>query len=174
MLIAYCMCQAICSLMDRRTAPRRTHSRKPSEPNINRNTNWLNSKGAWAWYFGLILTTWAIISAFVDPGLAWTYVHLLHGCVTYYCLHWSKGSPIQEDQGVYDDLTFWEQLDNEQYSTATRKMFAVTPVVLFFLASHSSDYRKQPLALNLIAVAVLLVAKFPQMHKVRILGINRY
>ena len=77
-------------------------------------------------------------------------------------------------QGMYDDLTFWEQLDNETYSTAARKVLAVVPVVLFLLASHSSDYRQQPLALNLIAVVVLLVAKFPQMHRVRILGINKY
>jgi ORMDL family len=150
------------------------HSRKPSEPNLNMNTNWVNSKGTWAWYIGLILVTWAGISAFVDPGLAWTYVHLVHGCITYYCFHWTKGSPIQADQGMYDHLTFWEQLDNETYSTNARKVLAVIPVVLFLLATHSSDYRQQPLALNLIAVTVLLVAKFPQMHKVRILGINKY
>jgi hypothetical protein len=150
------------------------HVRAVSEVNMNRNTNWLSSKGAWAWYFGLILTVWAITSAFVDPGLAWTYTHLIHGCITFYFLHWMKGSPMQDDQGMYDHLTFWEQLDNEVYSTATRKMFAVTPVVLFLLASHSSEYHRQPLALNLLAVAVLLIAKFPQMHTVRILGINRY
>jgi ORMDL family len=154
--------------------PRAKHVRKPSEPNLNKNTNWLNSKGAWAWYISLILTSWAVVSAFVDPGMAWTYVHLLHSTVSYYCLHWMKGSPIQEDQGIYDHLTFWEQLDNEQYSTATRKMFAVIPVALFLLATHSSDYRRQPLALNLIAVVVLLVAKFPQLHKVRFFGINKY
>lgn len=153
---------------------KRCHLRTVSEVNMNRNTNWLSFKGAWAWYFGLILTVWAIASAFVDPGLAWTYTHLIHGCITFYCLHWMKGSPLQEDQGMYDHLTFWEQLDAEQYSTATRKMFAVTPVVLFLLASHSSEYHRQPLALNLMAVAVLLIAKFPQMHTVRILGINKY
>lgn len=150
------------------------HQRKPSEPNINKNTDWLNSKGVWAWYLGLIIIGWAVTSAFIDPGLAWTYVHLVHSGITYYCFHWTKGSPIQEDQGIYDHLTFWEQLDNELYSTTTRKILAVIPVVLFLLATHSSDYRQQPLALNLIAVTVLLIAKFPQMHKVRILGINKY
>jgi len=150
------------------------HRRLPSEVNPNKNTNWLSYKGAWVWYIALVLLAWIVTSAFVDPGLAWTYTHLLHAVVTFVCLHWMKGSPIQEDQGVYDHLTFWEQLDDERQYTNTRKMFTVVPLVLFLLATHSSDYRQQPLALNLIAVAVLLIAKFPQIHKVRIFGINKY
>lgn len=46
-----------------------------------------------------------------DAGLAWTYVHLAHGLITYYMFHWSKGTPfVEEDQGKYDLLTFWEQV----------------------------------------------------------------
>ena len=47
-------------------------------------------------------------------------------------------------------------------------------VVLFLLASHGTDYRRQPLGLNLIVLAVLVIAKLPALHKVRILGINKY
>ena len=39
--------------------------------------------------------------------------------------------------------------------------------------SHSVC-RRQPLGLNLIVLLVLVIAKFPSMHKVRIFGINRY
>lgn len=60
-------------------------------------------------------------------GLAWTYVHLLHGAVTYPLLHWNKGSPVQLDQGRYDGLTFWEQLDDGVQHTATRKFFTAVP-----------------------------------------------
>lgn len=31
-----------------------------------------------------------------------TYVHVAHGVITYYLLHWTKGSPIQSDQGKWD------------------------------------------------------------------------
>lgn len=31
-----------------------------------------------------------------------TYVHVGHGLITYYLLHWTKGSPIQSDQGKWD------------------------------------------------------------------------
>ena len=60
-------------------------------------------------------------------GLAWTYVHLLHGAVTYPLLHWNKGSPVQLDQGRYDGLTFWEQMDDGVQHTATRKFFTAVP-----------------------------------------------
>lgn len=38
----------------------------------------------------------------MDPGLAWTAVNLGHGVITYFLLHWNKGSPIQSDQGKWD------------------------------------------------------------------------
>jgi hypothetical protein len=143
--------------------------------NLNRNVNWLNYPGVWTWYIGCIVLAWFLASAWLDDiGLAWTYVHLVHGIATYYLLHWIKGTPFPEDQGKYEALTFWEQIDNGEYSTRNRKLFTAVPVILFLLATHGTDFRKQPLGLNLGTVVVLLVAKLPSMHKVRILGINRY
>lgn len=77
-------------------------------------------------------------------------------------------------QGKYDSLTFWEQLDDGVQNTNTRKFLTIVPVVLFLLATHGTDYRRQPLGLNLIVLLVLVIAKFPAMHKVRIFGINKY
>ena len=37
-----------------------------------------------------------------------------------------------------------------------------------------ANRRRQPLGLNLIVLLVLVIAKFPSMHKVRIFGINKY
>lgn len=146
-----------------------------STVNLNRNVNWLSYPGFWAFYIGLIVTSWLLISALVDDsGLAWTYVHLLHGAVTYYFLHWTKGSHVPEDQGKYDLLTFWEQIDNQTYATATRKFLTVVPVVLFIIATHATDFRKQPLGLNVAVVMLLVLAKLPALHKVRIFGINKY
>jgi hypothetical protein len=72
-----------------------------------------------------VTDAWA--RAWARQGLAWTYVHLLHGAVTYPLLHWNKGSPVQLDQGRYDGLTFWEQLDDGVQHTATRKFFTAVP-----------------------------------------------
>jgi len=146
----------------------------PAEVPVNKNTNWLDSKMAWGWYISLIVGTWLCLSVIMDGGKAWTYVHLIHGVVTFYLLHWNKGSPIEEDQGKWDSLTFWEQLDDGVQGTMTRKFFTVVPVILFLFATHGSDFRTQPLFLNLVMVVVLIVAKIPSMHRVRIFGINRY
>ena len=197
----------------------------PRSPNVsvNKNVEWINSRGAWTFYIALILLNWMVLSTVMNPGkskllhlfhlhcsiltigvckvndtriatsckicvvvpesllpyvllyatgLAWTYVHLIHGVLTYYLLHWHKGSPIDMDQGKYDKLTFWEQLDDGVQNTTNRKFFTAVPVVLFLLATHGSDYRRQPLGVNLAVVLVLVIAKFSGMHKVRLFGIG--
>lgn len=152
------------------------HRRVPSVVNINKNTEWLNQPAAWVWYVCSIILLWVIISVLLDDaGLAWTYVHLVHGATTYYLLHWTKGTPfVDADQGKYELLTFWEQLDSGMYATRNRKLFMLMPVVLFMLATHGTDFRKQPLGLNLAMVLLLTVAKLPALHKVRFFGINKY
>ena len=64
----------------------------------NKNVEWINAPGAWTFITALISLGWLLACLFVDSGLAWTYVHLGHGVITYYLLHWNKGSPIQMDQ----------------------------------------------------------------------------
>ncbi len=84
-----------------------------------------------------------------------------------------QGSPIDLDQGKYDKLTFWEQLDDGVQYTNTRKFFTAVPLVLFLLATHGTDYQRQPLGVNLGVAIVSLVSKLPALHKVRLLGINK-
>ncbi len=64
----------------------------------NKNVEWINAPGAWTFISALIILGWLLACLFVDSGLAWTYVHLGHGVITYYLLHWNKGSPVQMDQ----------------------------------------------------------------------------
>jgi hypothetical protein len=97
--------------MTEKSSPR-GHKRVPSEVVINKNVNWLNNSAVWAWYIGLVVLGWLLLCALVeDTGLAWSFVHLIHGVITYYLLHWTKGTPFAEDdQGKYSRLTFWEQV----------------------------------------------------------------
>ncbi|RVW95372.1 hypothetical protein CK203_028749 [Vitis vinifera] len=161
--------------------------------------------------------------------------------VTYHFFHWKKGTPFAEDQGIYNRLTWWEQIDNGKQLTRNRKFLTVVPVVLkvsimvrllrievsngllgnngicvgilhrklgwqsrisiydllgchvrflkvdltkndtdspfvylnrYLIASHTTDYQHPMLFFNTLAVIVLVIAKFPNMHKVRIFGIN--
>lgn len=42
----------------------------------------------------------------------------------------------------------------------------------YLIASHTTDYQYPMIFFNTLAVFILVVAKFPHMHKVRIFGIN--
>ncbi|BBH03505.1 ORMDL family protein [Prunus dulcis] len=85
--------------------------------------------------------------------------------VTYHFFHWKKGTPFADDQGIYNALTWWEQIDNGNQLTRNRKFLTVVPVVLYLIASHTTDYQNPNLIFNTLAVFVLVVAKFPNMHK---------
>ncbi|KAL5537913.1 hypothetical protein UlMin_021751 [Ulmus minor] len=141
---------------------------------LNRNTEWFMYPGVWTSYILILFFGWLVVlSVFgCSPGMAWTIVNLAHFAVTYHFFHWKKGTPFAEDQGIYNRLTWWEQIDNGKQLTRNRKFLTVVPVVLYLIASHTTDYQHPMLFLNTIAVIILVVAKFPNMHKVRIFGIN--
>ncbi|KVI04009.1 ORMDL-like protein [Cynara cardunculus var. scolymus] len=50
--------------------------------------------------------------------------------VTYHFFHWKKGTPFADDQGIYNRLTWWEQIDSGKQLTCNRKFLTVVPVVL--------------------------------------------
>jgi hypothetical protein len=61
----------------------------------------------------------------------WTCTHVVHTLITFYLFHWNKGSPIQEDQGRYDMLTFWEQIDGGLQYTFNRKVLTLMPIIMY-------------------------------------------
>ncbi|CAL5331851.1 unnamed protein product [Camellia sinensis] len=148
-------------------------------PDMNRNTEWFTYPGVWTTYILILFFSWLIVLSLFgcSPGMAWTIVNLSHfagfiGQVTYHFFHWKKGTPFADDQGIYNGLTWWEQIDHGKQLTRNRKFLTVVPVVLYLIASHTTDYQHPMLFFNTLAVFVLVVAKFPNMHKVRIFGIN--
>lgn len=140
---------------------------------VNHNVDWLNFPGTWTAYVLLLLLAFAVCCTLTDPANAATLVNVLHFAITFYLLHWKKGTPIPQgdvahDPGVYDHLTFWEQMDEGVQLTRNRKFFTAIPVVLFLASATAHRY----FVLNLTLTAILLLAKMPFMHRVRILGIN--
>ncbi|CAM0905801.1 unnamed protein product [Alopecurus aequalis] len=170
--------------MGRRGAPYYVEAAPPVD--VNKNTEWFMYPGVWTTYILLLFFAWLLVLSVsgCSPGAAWTAVNLGHFAVrtapvassyliTYHFFHWKKGTPFAaDDQGIYNRLTWWEQIDNGQQLTRNRKFLTVVPVVLYLIASHLTDYNQPMLFLNTVAVLVLVVAKLPNMHKVRIFGIN--
>ncbi|RWW17835.1 hypothetical protein GW17_00018211 [Ensete ventricosum] len=118
---------------------------------MNKNTEWFLYPGVWTIYVLILLLSWLLVfSVFgCSPGIAWTLVNLFHFAVgrldskfssflpswivfqvTYYFFHWKKGTPFAEDQGIYNNLTWWEQMENGKQLTRNRKFLTIVPVVL--------------------------------------------
>ncbi|GBG84227.1 hypothetical protein CBR_g38199 [Chara braunii] len=99
----------------------------------NKNTSWTQYPGVWTSYIMIVLFSfWLVLAALqCDIGTAWNVVHSIHFAVTFYLFHWKKGSPFAEDQGAYDKLTWWEQMDSGRQLTRNKKFFTVLPVALY-------------------------------------------
>jgi len=160
-------------------AAKPTHRRDVSTCNTNLNVNWMDYSGAWSFYLLAVIMVWFcffVLDGF-RSGTAWTYTNMVHFLITFYLFHWKKGSPINADQGQFDDLTFWEQIDDGVHWTNTKKFLAGVPIGLCLLASNPyTGVAAEDGAVQLFNTALallLLVAKVPEMHKVRLFGINR-
>lgn len=153
--------------------PKAGHARTPSLVSLNKNINWISEPGVWTTYISLLLLTWLALCAVAPPWRAWDLMVLAHFAVTFPLFHWHKGSPIATDQGAYDQLTFWEQMDDGVQLTRNKKFFTALPVALL-LHSWQRGEHGSPLGIaTLVATLILLLAKTPFMYKVRIFGINR-
>eukprot|EP00455_Lapot_gusevi_P053863 TRINITY_DN849_c0_g1_i1.p1 TRINITY_DN849_c0_g1~~TRINITY_DN849_c0_g1_i1.p1 ORF type:complete len:150 (-),score=20.64 TRINITY_DN849_c0_g1_i1:3-452(-) len=140
---------------------------------INRNVDFVDSKRFWCAYvfvfFLLRIGFWLLP---LEQTFVWSYIHILHCASSFYFFHWQKGSPATEDQGRWHKLTWWEQIDNGEQYTPTRKFLTIMPICTFLLSCHGPEFPSFTLLANLLALVVVLIAKNPDMHKVRLFKIN--
>ncbi|KAK7938321.1 hypothetical protein WMY93_001647 [Mugilogobius chulae] len=107
--------------------------------------------------------------------LVWTLTNVIHNLGMYVFMHAVKGTPFETpDQGKARLLTHWEQLDYGIQFTSSRKFFTISPIVLYFLASFYTKYDSTHFIINTASLLSVLIPKLPQLHGVRILGINKY
>jgi len=146
-----------------------------------RNTDWIGENGFWLFYALLIF----IIRLLVGLGLliftskqshyTWTIVNGGHALITFYIMHWAKGTPFwlpAEDQDRSDSETFWEQIDFGRQYTQKRKIFTIIPVVIFLLASYEISWTPTPVLLNFGFLLLSVIPKLGALHHVRLMGIN--
>ncbi|KAI9093993.1 hypothetical protein K1719_026991 [Acacia pycnantha] len=105
---------------------------------MNKNTEWFTYPGVWTTYILILFFAWLLVLSIFGctPGMAWSVVNLGHFAI-----------------------------DSGKQLTRNRKFLTVVPVVLYLIASHTTDYQHPMLFFNTLAVMVLVVAKFPNMHK---------
>ncbi|KAF1334448.1 Orm1-like protein, partial [Globisporangium splendens] len=139
----------------------------------NKNVNWMDSRGFWTFYALLLGSLYMATPILVPSPHQWTVVNVVHGIVTFGIMHWIKGSPDDSNSmGDYRELTFYEQIDQGHPWTGTKKFLMIVPTALFMLACVTTDYDTVHLCINLPIWAILILAKLPELDRVRIFGIN--
>ncbi|KAJ8372339.1 hypothetical protein AAFF_G00290280 [Aldrovandia affinis] len=144
---------------------------------VNPNTRVMNSRGIWLSYIlGIGLLHIILLSIpFASVPVVWTLTNLIHNMCMYIFLHTVKGTPFETpDQGKARLLTHWEQMDYGVQFTASRKFLTITPIILYFLTSFYTKYDRVHFVINTVSLLTVLIPKLPQLHGVRIFGINKY
>ncbi|KAM4025162.1 ORM1-like protein 1 isoform 2-T3 [Anomaloglossus baeobatrachus] len=144
---------------------------------VNPNTRVMNSRGMWLTYaLGVGMLHIVLLSIpFFSVPVAWTLTNVIHNLGMYVFLHAVKGTPFETpDQGKARLLTHWEQLDYGVQFTASRKFFTISPIILYFLTSFYTKYDPTHFFINTASLLSVLIPKLPQLHGVRIFGINKY
>ncbi|KAK9264405.1 ORMDL family-domain-containing protein [Lipomyces tetrasporus] len=130
-------------------------------PNLN--ANWVNNKGAWVIHFVLI----ACLKIFYDllPGvsqeLSWTLTNISYVVGSYIMFHYVTGIPFEFNAGAYDNLNMWEQIDNGDQYTPTKKFLLGVPIGLFLISTHYTHYDLSMFVLNCLACLVVVIPKLP-------------
>jgi hypothetical protein len=137
----------------------------------NINSDWVNRKGAWLIHPVLILAGKVLVDTLpgVHQEASWTIVNLSYLLISYVMFHWVTGIPFHPDLhgGVYDDLTLWEQIDEGAQYTPAKKWLFCTPIALFLVSTHYTNYNPWLFAINFTALVLVLFPKLPQLHRQR-------
>jgi len=132
----------------------------------------------WAYYIFLIFVVryclWIAPFQIFHVWPQWTIVNITHAFVTFFLMHWRKGSADSiNDDGVSEVATFWELLDSGMQYTPTKKFFTIVPVILFLAASYEHEWKKRYFFVNCVALTLSIVPKMTFMDGIRLLGINK-
>eukprot|EP00483_Globobulimina_turgida_P001277 UN01279 len=147
--------------------------RSQSFPNLS--VNFADGYAFWLYYLCIVFICWYWL--FLFPSLqfwpSFTIINIIHAIVTFYLMHWRRGTVDSFDQGRDDKYTFWEMLDEGKQYTPARKFFTVVPIALFLIACYEHEWRKRYYFANVVALILSVVPKMPFLMYVRLLGINR-
>ena len=137
----------------------------------NMNATWVDQRGAWFIHIVII----ALLKLFYNllPAItnswAWTLTNTTYVVGSYIMFHLIKGTPFEFNGGAYDNLTMWEQINDETLFTPSRKFLLIVPIALFIVSTHYGHYTLNLFIWNiLLTIFVAVVPKLPLTHRLRI------
>ena len=119
--------------------------------------------GAWTIHFVLIVA----LKIFYDiiPGVSqetsWTLTNISYMFGSFLMFHWVRGIPFEFNAGAYDNLNMWEQIDNGDQYTPTKKFLLCVPICLFLLSTHYTHYDLTYFTINFLATLGVVIPKLP-------------
>lgn len=147
--------------------------RKGSEVDLDAATSFMSGPFFTLWYLFSYFVALCFFLMFFDLPHAWTLNLWIHFLAQFYLMHWAKGTPFSNtDQKALKHLTFFEQLDRGKPWTPIKKFLITFPVIVYIIGSHLNIHSKSYHFWNFPPTLILVLAKLPQFHKVRLFGIN--
>lgn len=80
---------------------------------------------------------------------------------SYIMFHWVRGVPFDFNSGAYDNLNMWEQIDNGDQYTPTKKFLLSVPIILFLISTHYTHYDLTYFTINFLATLAVVIPKLP-------------
>lgn len=138
--------------------------------NPNLNADWVHYKGAWLIHFVLIfiLKLFFNFIGLLDNNWKWTLTNLVYNIGSYIMFHQVKGIPFEFNNGAFDNLTMWEQIDDGDQYTPTKKFLMLVPIGLFLISTHYTNYNLNLFILNGVSCLCVVVPKLPISHRLRV------
>ncbi|KAL8819358.1 MAG: hypothetical protein Q9191_007751, partial [Dirinaria sp. TL-2023a] len=118
--------------------------------------------GAWTIHILLIALLKILFSTLsLGQETSWTLTNITYMFGSYLMFHYVQGVPFEFNAGAYDNLNMWEQIDNGDQYTPTKKFLLITPVVLFLLSTHYTHYEGWAFMVNFLATMGVVIPKLP-------------
>ncbi|KAJ5679623.1 Protein ORM1 [Penicillium macrosclerotiorum] len=141
-----------------------------AEPQDKADRNVVARTGAWTIHFVLIAALKILFD--IIPGVSqetsWTLTNISYMFGSFLMFHWVRGIPFEFNAGAYDNLNMWEQIDNGDQYTPTKKFLLCVPIVLFLLSTHYTHYDLTYFTINFLATLAVVIPKLPFSHRLRI------
>ncbi|OHS96392.1 ORMDL family protein [Tritrichomonas foetus] len=146
--------------------------RSSSVPSLNVNVEFIDNPVCWVFIVMLFLIQRVVLAGIgLSARTAWTIVNYTHGIISYVTFHFPTGDPFLGDN-CRDHLTFWEQIDDQMQFTQARKFLTILPIVFFLIAVDAAEWEPKWFWSNFVICFIIVVAKLPFLHQVRIFGIG--
>ncbi|KAG7192773.1 uncharacterized protein KQ657_001556 [Scheffersomyces spartinae] len=138
--------------------------------NPNVNANWVHFKGAWIIHIVIIMVLKLLLNLLnvFDNDWNWTLTNLIYNIGSYIMFHQVKGTPFDFNNGAYDNLTMWEQIDNGDQYTPAKKFLMIVPIGLFLILTHYLNYNLNLFILNGLSCLCVVVPKLAISHRLRV------